>query len=97
MWVSSHTSARIDRAQLVLELMKGSAMTKHCSLYHYRQCKPEKTSLGVSSKIWEEAPGEVGRKGSELANISWRFGIIEVGLMVQFQSLRQSEILNKDL
>ena len=40
-----YTSARTDRAQLVLELKKGSVMTKHWSRYHYRQGKPVKRRL----------------------------------------------------
>ena len=50
-WVSSHTSARTDRGQLVLELKKGSAMTKHWSLYHYRQGKPVKRRLEYQAKF----------------------------------------------
>ena len=97
MWVSSHTSARTDRAQLVLELKKGSAMTKHWSLYHYRQGKPVKRRLEYQANLGgSSGRARVGRKGRELANIVLS-GIIEVGLTVQFQSLRQSEILKKDL
>ena len=51
MWVSSHPSARTDRAQLLLGLKKGSAMTKHWSLYHYRQGKPVKRRLEYQTKF----------------------------------------------
>ena len=49
----------------------------------------------VSSKIWGEVPGELGSKEREESSLILfsRSDIIEVGLMVRFQSLLYSEIL----